>query len=277
MVRTAVIVIGGGGIDPRVVAHLPADRMVIAADSGLDHAMELGLEVDLLVGDLDSVSEPALADAIARGTPVERHRPDKDATDTELALAAAVVRGCTHLVGVGGPRPDDSRLDHELGVLLAFAAPELADREVELWWGPAHVLVLHGPGTAPIDAPPGAIVSLLPLHGPATGVTTDRAPLPAPRRAADPGLGPGHQQRGRRGRARQRPPGGRDAPRHPSPRPWRHAMHRRLIPLAPVALAVLLALPACGSDSSSGGGATTAPGARRAAAARPRQPRRAPP
>jgi hypothetical protein len=107
--RTAVIVIGGGEIDPRVVAHLPADRMVIAADSGLDHAMELGLEVDLLVGDLDSVSQPALAEAIARGTPVERHRPDKDATDTELALAAAVERGCTHLIGVGGPRPDDSR------------------------------------------------------------------------------------------------------------------------------------------------------------------------
>ena len=140
MARTAVIVIGGGGIDPRVVAHLPADRMVIAADSGLDHAMELRLEVDLLVGDLDSVSEPALAEAGARGTPVERHRPDKDATDTELALVAAVECGCTHLVGVGGPRPDDSRLDHELGVLLAFAAPALADREVELWWGAAHVL-----------------------------------------------------------------------------------------------------------------------------------------
>jgi thiamine pyrophosphokinase len=191
VVRTAVIVIGGGGIDPRVVAHLPADRMVIAADSGLDHAMELGLEVDLLVGDLDSVSPPALAEAIARGTPVERHRPDKDATDTELALAAAVERGCTHLIGVGGPRPDDSRLDHELGVLLAFAAPALAGREVELWWGPARVLVLHGPGAAPIDAPLGAIISLLPLHGPATGVTTTGLRYPLRAEPLIPGSGRG--------------------------------------------------------------------------------------
>jgi len=189
--RTAVIVIGGGGIDPRVVAHLPADRMVIAADSGLDHAMELGLEVDLLVGDLDSVSESALAEAGARGTPVERHRPDKDATDTELALTAAVERGCTHLIGVGGPRPDDSRLDHELGVLLAFAAPALADREVELWWGPAHVLVLHGPGTVPIDAPPGATVSLLPLHGPAIGITTTGLRYPLRAEPLTPGSGRG--------------------------------------------------------------------------------------
>jgi thiamine pyrophosphokinase len=177
--RTAVIVIGGGRIDRRVVDHLPAERLVVAADSGLDHALELGLPVDLLVGDLDSVSDRGLAAADARGTPIERHRPDKDATDTELALVAAVERGCTHLIGVGGPRPDDSRLDHELGVLFAFAAPSLAGREVELWWGPAHVVALHGPGTATIDAPPGAVISLLPLHGPATGVTTSglRYPL----------------------------------------------------------------------------------------------------
>jgi len=189
--RTAVIVIGGGGIDPRVVGHLPVERLVIAADSGLDHAMALGLDADLLVGDLDSVSEPALAEAGARGTPVERHRPDKDATDTELALAAAVARGCTHLIGVGTPRPDDSRLDHELGVLLAFAAPGLADREVELWWGPAHVLVLHGPGTAAIDAPPGAVVSLLPLHGPAIGVTTTGLRYPLRAEPLGPGSGRG--------------------------------------------------------------------------------------
>jgi thiamine pyrophosphokinase len=170
--RTAVIVIGGGVIDRRVVDHLPAERLVVAADSGLDHALELGLHVDLLVGDLDSVSDHGLATADAQGTPIERHRPDKDATDTELALVAAVGRGCSHLIGVGGPRPDDSRLDHELGVLFAFAAPSLADREVELWWGSAHVLVVHGPGVAVMHAPPGAVISLLPLHGPATGVST---------------------------------------------------------------------------------------------------------
>jgi len=189
--RTAVIVIGGGAIDRRVVAHLPTERLVVAADSGLDHALELGLHVDLLVGDLDSVSDHGLAIADARGTPIERHRPDKDATDTELALAAAIGRGCTHLLGVGGPRPDDSRLDHELGVLLAFAAPALSDRDVELWWGPAHVLVVHGPGTAVVDAPPGAVVSLLPLHGPAAGVTTTGLRYPLRAEPLAPGSGRG--------------------------------------------------------------------------------------
>ena len=179
MTRTAVIVIGGGGIDPRVVGPPPCRRMVIAADSGLDHAMELGLEVDLLVGDLDSVSQPALAEASARGTPVERHRPDKDATDTELASPPPSTRAAPTW-SAWAAAGDDSRLDHELGVLLAFAAPALADREVELWWGPAHVLVLHGPGTAP-DRRPARRRRLAAAAPRSRHRRHDRrAPLPAP-------------------------------------------------------------------------------------------------
>jgi thiamine pyrophosphokinase len=174
-----------------VIDHLPHDRLVIAADSGLDHALELGLRVDLLVGDLDSVSERGYAEATSRGTPIERHPADKDATDTELAIAAAVERGCEHLIGVGGPRPDDSRLDHELGVILAFAAPYLAERRVELWWGPARVQVVHGPGSATVEAPARTLVSLLPLHGPAVGVTTSGLRYPLRGEPLLPGSGRG--------------------------------------------------------------------------------------
>jgi len=180
--RTAVIVIGGGTPDERVCAELPAERRVIAADSGLDAARLLGLTVDLLVGDLDSVSPAGLATAEAAGTAVERHPPAKDATDTELAIAAARRDGCDHLIGVsGGPRADDPRLDHELGGLLAFTRPDLAPARVELWWGSTHLAVLHGRASATLRGQPGDIVSLLPLHGPASGIITTglRYPLHA--------------------------------------------------------------------------------------------------
>ena len=59
---------------------------VIAADSGMDHALALGVEVDLLVGDLDSV----LPESIPLAKRVERHPWDKDVTDLELALLAAL-------------------------------------------------------------------------------------------------------------------------------------------------------------------------------------------
>jgi thiamine pyrophosphokinase len=182
VVRTAVIVIGGGTPDERVCAELPLEHCVIAADSGLDAARALGLTVDLLVGDLDSVSPAALAAAEGAGTAVERHPPAKDATDTELAIDAALREGCNHLIGVsGGARADDPRLDHELGGLLAFTRPDLGAVRVELWWGSTHLEVLHGPATATLRGRPGDLVSLLPLHGPASGIVTEglRFPLHA--------------------------------------------------------------------------------------------------
>ena len=55
-----VLVITGGPL-PRAIGRLPEADMVIAADRGADNAIALGLTVDLLVGDLDSVSEETLA------------------------------------------------------------------------------------------------------------------------------------------------------------------------------------------------------------------------
>ena len=62
-----VVVIGGSPPHPGVVERLDRDRFVIAADSGLDHARALGLAVDLVVGDFDSVTPDALAAAEAAG------------------------------------------------------------------------------------------------------------------------------------------------------------------------------------------------------------------
>lgn len=39
----ALIVIGGDQPDLRALAHIPKDATVICADSGLDHALSLGL------------------------------------------------------------------------------------------------------------------------------------------------------------------------------------------------------------------------------------------
>jgi thiamine pyrophosphokinase len=173
-----VVVLGGSPPHPDVVAHLADDRFVIAADSGLDHAHALGLGVDLVVGDLDSVTPDGLAAAIAAGIPVERHPSAKDAIDADLAVEAALARGARRLVVVSG---GGDRLDHVLAGHLLLAHPRLVAVDVQAWAGAAWIRALQGPARAPIAGPAGAFVSLVPVHGRADGVTTDglRYPLHA--------------------------------------------------------------------------------------------------
>lgn len=167
---TAIIVTGGGAPDPRVRRHLPHGR-VIAADSGLDHARSLGLAVDLVVGDLDSVSAGAIGSARAAGVAVHQHPIDKDATDTELALIAALADRPHHVMLVSG---GGDRLDHWLATLGGLGHRRMKGVErIEAWVGPALVAVVHGPGRCEITGWPGAVVTLLALSGDCRGVTTE--------------------------------------------------------------------------------------------------------
>jgi thiamine pyrophosphokinase len=166
---TAIIVVGGAPPDPRVRSRLPAGR-VIAADSGLDQARSLGLPVDLVVGDLDSVSAGALGAARAAGVPVHQHPVDKDATDTELALIAALTGRPRRIVLVSG---GGDRLDHWLATLAGLGHRRMEGVErIEAWVGPAFLVVVHGPGRCELAGRPGEVVSLLALSGDCRGVST---------------------------------------------------------------------------------------------------------
>ena len=166
--RHVVVFIGGDPPHAGVVEHLPADRFVIAADSGYDHAVALGVRVDQVVGDLDSISAAGLERIGGDGTPVDRYPTDKDHTDTEIALGAAIAHGATHITVVSCV---GQRLDHSFAALCALAAPTLAHINVTAWWGGAHVTVLRGPGARTVPGRVGETVSLLPVDGPAEGVT----------------------------------------------------------------------------------------------------------
>ena len=66
-----------GGPAARDPGPLPLHDLVIAADSGAEHAPALGLTADVLVGDMDSVDPTLLADLEKRATTpgnVYRHR-----------------------------------------------------------------------------------------------------------------------------------------------------------------------------------------------------------
>jgi thiamine pyrophosphokinase len=161
-----VIVVAGGG-SPRPGIDLPQDAVVVAADEGIERAQALGLTVDVAVGDFDSVSPTALATAEAAGARIERHPEAKDATDLELALDVALELGAQRILVLGG---DAGRLDHLLAALLLLGSERFVGVQLDALLGPAAVHVIRGERT--LSGSPGELVSLLPLHGAADGVTT---------------------------------------------------------------------------------------------------------
>ena len=174
-----IVVVGGDAPDLTQLRRiaLPLDARVVAADSGIDHALAAGLHVDVAVGDFDSVSTAGLDAVAAAGARVERHPAAKAHTDLELAMDEAVSEGCSRIVVLGG---DGGRRDHLFANLLVLASPRYAACAITAYLGRSRIHVLHGGGpAATIDADVGELVSLLPLHGPAEGVRTDglRYPL----------------------------------------------------------------------------------------------------
>ncbi len=170
---TAIVFAGGDRPTSAALRDLPADAWVVAADSGLDHAHALGVAVDVVVGDLDSVDPEILAAAELAGTAVERHPAAKDATDLELALLAAHDHGATEIVVVGG---HGGRLDHFFANALLLATPALAGVRVWARLGDAEVFVVRD--RVELTAAPGALCSLLPVGGPAVGIRTDGLRFP---------------------------------------------------------------------------------------------------
>lgn len=172
--RSTVIVVAGGEIpDGRLRSVVPEGAPVIAADSGVDHALRLCLRVTTVVGDLDSASAEGLRAARNAGAEVVPHPADKDATDLELALLAAAATGPEAIVVLGG---HGGRADHHLANLLLLGAPELAATTVTAWMGPALVTVVHH--QVQLSGRVGSLVSLLPVHGTAVGVTTSNLAYP---------------------------------------------------------------------------------------------------
>lgn len=211
-----VVVLAGGepmptDSDEAIAAALDGAALTVAADGGVLHAHRLDRDVDVLVGDLDSVPGAALARARVAGTRVLRHPVDKDATDLELALTlvaeaadheatGTATEGDTGLHVPAAPKVwvvggSGGRADHLVGHLLLLTAPRFARLHLHARWGTATVDVVRGTGT--VHGRAGDTVSLFALHGPADGVTTEglHFPLMDARLAAGTSLGLSNRMR----------------------------------------------------------------------------------
>jgi thiamine pyrophosphokinase len=189
MGETIVVFAGGDPPPASVLDALPNDAYVIAADSGFDHAQRLGVKVDLLVGDLDSIS----AEGLVLAEDIEQHPTDKNATDLAIALDAAARRKPSGVIVVGGA---GGRIDHFLANAALLSASEYAD--LELTWLPGDAVIHVVRDRIELSGSPGDVVTLLPYGGPARGVSTGGLQWPLTDAVLAPGtsLGVSNQMTG---------------------------------------------------------------------------------
>lgn len=86
------VIISGGTIDDALVSRVVDEHsLVIAADRGVECCSRLQLRPDYIIGDFDSAS-PEMAKAVKNwGIPITKLPTHKDDTDTEAALALALL------------------------------------------------------------------------------------------------------------------------------------------------------------------------------------------
>jgi thiamine pyrophosphokinase len=166
------IIFAGGTVQPgkAVDAAISAAEMVIAADSGAATALQYGCMPAIVVGDFDSLAPAVLQQLIVYGSEIRRVTAEKDETDTELAVLAAIEQGATAITLLGGL--GGTRFEHTIANLLLLADIDtvplrIADSDSTGW-------LLRGPGRERIIAGQvGDMLSLLPLTANATGVHTE--------------------------------------------------------------------------------------------------------
>lgn len=114
------ILLGGDLVPTPLLERQIEGTRVIAADAGIGHAAMLGLLPELWVGDFDSIP-PDLPKRLA-SVPRRTFPPEKDKTDGELAIEAALDLGATSLIlagAFGGARADHAFLHLALADQLA--------------------------------------------------------------------------------------------------------------------------------------------------------------
>lgn len=109
-------VIAGGSIDDKFALRCikrASGAKIIAADAGMEFLYRNRIVPDVIVGDFDSVDGEAFSWFDGQeGIDWRRLNPQKDDTDTEAAVHAAMELGAERVTILGGT---GSRLDHVLG------------------------------------------------------------------------------------------------------------------------------------------------------------------
>jgi thiamine pyrophosphokinase len=126
-----------------------------------------------VVGDLDSLAGVEVEELERAGVPIRKYPQEKDASDLELALAAALELGPRRVLVVGSA---GGRLDQVLGLALLLGAETYAGVALDAALGEARLHLVRD--ERELEGAEGELLSLFAVHGPAKGVWSEGLTYP---------------------------------------------------------------------------------------------------
>ncbi len=171
----ALILVNGELYRPDVLRNricAEAFDLVLGADRGARYANTLNVTLDAVIGDLDSLSD--LEQQGISNAEFISYPSGKNETDLELALLYAKEQGADQIVMVGAM---GGRMDMTIGNILLITHASLVSCRVEVWHGEQTGWIIKPPGED-VSGHPGDKVSLIPLGGNASGITTEGLEYP---------------------------------------------------------------------------------------------------
>lgn len=177
------LIVTGGTMDLEFAGSFLKNRifdLVVAVDGGLEHLKPLGIVPHAVVGDFDTVNKEVFLEYHRMERVAwEVHRPEKDETDTELAIETAIQMGAEEVTMLGGT---GGRIDHMLanihllsGCLERRVAACMVDRQNRIY-------ILDGETTFYKKDLHGKYLSFIPLTEQVLGITLTGFKYPLTRR-----------------------------------------------------------------------------------------------
>lgn len=147
-----------------------ADR-IIAVDGGLVSVDRLGLRPTHIVGDFDTIERELLEQYQSdQKIQVRKFRPEKDLTDSQIAVELALELHSTQIVLFGAT---GSRLDHVLGNLHLLSMAEQKGVSCEILDANNRIFLLKAGKEYPVEKKTqfGTYLSLIPFTDRVEGIT----------------------------------------------------------------------------------------------------------
>lgn len=148
--------------------------LIVAADGGARIAWHYDKTPDIVIGDMDSLSQEERSKLERDGAQLLEYPPEKDETDLELALLYAAEQGASwiRIIGALG-----GRFDQMMANVYLLAMPELEQCDVALVAGEQMIRLLHT-GAHDLIGTKGDTISLIPISGDVIGISTKHMQYP---------------------------------------------------------------------------------------------------